>query len=119
MKRICKQNPELLIAYIDRFLTEIANINQASTQWTLAQLFLMLQAHLSEQQKTKAVAILKNNLEHHNDWIVLNMTMETLGKWAKKDTHLKEWLIPQLQRISTDTRKSVAKKAKKTREALR
>lgn len=119
MKRICKQNPGLLIPYIDKFLTDIAAINQASTQWTLAQLFLMLEKHLSAQQKTKAVEIMKNNLQHHNDWIVLNMTMETLGKWAVKDTVLKDWLIPHLKRILADTRKSVAKKAKKTWEALR
>lgn len=36
MKRICKANKSLLLPYLDRFLTEISQIDQPSTQWTLA-----------------------------------------------------------------------------------
>ena len=39
MKRVCKENEEMLVPYIDKFLGEISKIDQASTQWTLAQLF--------------------------------------------------------------------------------
>ena len=41
MKRICKEEKQLLVPYIDKFLTEISGIDQASTQWTLSQLFAM------------------------------------------------------------------------------
>ncbi len=118
MKRICKENEELLIPYIDKFLEEIAGIDQASTQWTLAQLFLMLEKRLSDNQRKKAKEILKTNLANHQDWIVLNMTMETLGKWAKKDASLDQWMKPHLTRLSKDTRKSVSKKALKTKQML-
>lgn len=118
MKRIAKEKPELLVPYLDRFLTEIAAIQQASTQWTLSQLFLLLEHELSSSQKEKALAIMKNNLLHHSDWIVLCQTMETLGKWSKKDDVLKTWLRPELERLHQDERKSVSKKAEKWRKAL-
>ncbi|OAN61883.1 hypothetical protein A8B79_05535 [Balneola sp. EhC07] len=113
MKRVCKEQPELLIPYLDRFLNEIADIDQASTQWTLAQLFLLLESDLSESQKRKAKEIIKNNLANHNDWIVLNTSMETLFQWSKEDEDLRKWLLPHLEKLSKDNRKSVSKRASK------
>ena len=118
MKRIAKENPELLVPFLDRFLTEIAEIPQASTQWTLSQLFLMLEHRFSDSQKERALVIMKNNLQHHTDWIVLCLTMETLGEWSKKDDSLKTWMLPELARLHQDTRKSVSKKAEKWLTAL-
>jgi len=113
MKRICQENRALLLPYMDRFLTEISQIDQASTQWTLSQLFDMLEKNLSPKQKYLAIQIMKHNLAHHNDWIVLNQTINTLGKWAMKNDTLKAWLHPHLERLSLDSRKSVSKTANK------
>ncbi len=113
MKRICKVEKNLLLPFLDRFLNDIANIDQASTQWTLAQLFLLLENDMTKSQMARAKTLLKHNLAHHNDWIVLNQTMETLAKWAKKDEELLKWLIPHLERLTKDNRKSVSKKALK------
>ncbi|MEM6864138.1 MAG: hypothetical protein AAF575_03110 [Bacteroidota bacterium] len=118
MKRICAVNSSLIVPYIDRFLDDIAQIEQASTKWTLAQLFLMLETDLTENQKTKAKQILKENLITESDWIVLNQTMETLGKWSKDDKELKAWIQPHLRVLAADTRKSVSKKALKTLRLL-
>ncbi|GAA0728899.1 hypothetical protein GCM10009430_38460 [Aquimarina litoralis] len=118
MKRVCKVNKPLLIPYIDRFLSEISKIDQASTQWTLSQLFEMLEKDMSNGQIKKAKEIMKNNLANHNDWIVLNQTMNTLTKWSKKDENLKLWIIPQLERLTSDTRKSVSGRAHKMLKAL-
>nr|WP_298999318.1 hypothetical protein [uncultured Allomuricauda sp.] len=118
IKRICKANKSIVLPYVDRLLNEISKIDQASTQWTLAQLFLILEKDLSTTQKSKAQEILKKNLAAHSDWIVLNQTMETLGKWAEKDGVLKEWIIPHLNRLVQDERKSVSKKASKTLQGL-
>ncbi|XLS27800.1 hypothetical protein ACJD0Z_11400 [Flavobacteriaceae bacterium M23B6Z8] len=118
MKRICKENKILLLPYLDRFLSEIAAIDQASTQWTLAQLFGMLEKEMHPDQLSKAKSILKNNLATHDDWIVLNQTMDTLVKWAKKDEDLQAWLPSHLKRLTTDPRKSVASKAQKSITAL-
>ncbi len=119
MKRICKAHKELLVPYLDRFLTDIAAIRQASTQWTLSQLFGMLEKAMSKAQHERATVIMKNNLEHHTDWIVLNTTMDTLGKWAGKDPDLKNWLIPLLERLTSDERKSVAGRAAKVLKQLK
>ena len=118
MKRVCKEKKTILIPYIDRFLNEIAQINQASTQWTLSQLFDMLSKELNTDQKAHAQKIMMHNLEHHNDWIVLNQTMATLAKWAKKSDELKNWLLPHLERLSSDSRKSVAGRATKLIDQL-
>ena len=119
MKRLCKEVPELLVPYLDRFLIEIANINQASTQWTLAHLFRLLSSYMSSVQKDLATAIMRHNLEYHNDWIVLNETMKTLSLWAQQDAQLRQWIIPQLERLAKDARKSVSKTAQKSLVSLK
>ena len=83
LKRISREHPSWLIPYIDKFINEISKIDQASTQWTLANLFQTLFVHMNPEQKVQAQAILKRNLESHTDWIVLNNTMQTLGDWSK------------------------------------
>ena len=118
MKRICKAEKSLLLPYIDRFLDEISKIDQASTQWTLSQLFLQWEKDMSSGQKERALGIMKHNLTTHNDWIVLCQTAETLGRWAKEDDGLKSWLVPHLKRLGKDARNSVSKKAQKTLATL-
>ena len=114
MKRIEAENRDLLLPYVDKFIDEIGVLDQASAQWTLAQLFDRMVDDLSTDQKKRAEALMKKNLAEHNDWIVLNTTMETLGRWAKDDKALSRWLQPHLKRLSKDPRKSVAKRAAKT-----
>lgn len=113
MKRICKEHPDWLAPYIDKPLKDVSRINQASTQWTLAQLFLWLESYLTGSQKKQAVQLLKNNLENSDDWIVQNTTIETLSMWAKGDDSLKTWLVPKLTYFAGSSRKSVAGRAKK------
>ena len=126
MKRVSAERPELLIPYLDRLLDEVAYIPQASTQWTLAQLLLTYRGRLSPKQYTTAVALLQRPFDNapeeaawHDDWIVVNMTMKTLGAFAKTDDGVRAWLLPHLERLSGDGRKSVAGKASKLLAALR
>ncbi len=56
LKRITKAHPEWLIAYIDRLIDDISTIDQASTQWTLATVFGLLEALMTPLQKQKALA---------------------------------------------------------------
>lgn len=119
MKRICKAEKALLIPYIDRFLEEIARIEQASTQWTLSQLFGMLKTDMAEAQRERATAIMMHNLATHQDWIVLNQTMHTLTLWAEQDPDLRTWIIPHLERLQSDQRKSVSGTAMKMRAKLK
>ncbi len=118
MKRIESEQRDLLVPYVDRLIGEVGALDQASAQWTLAQLFGRLAADLSARQRLAAVELMKHNLEHHSDWIVLNATMETLSEWAKDDPALRLWLLPQLERLCRDQRKSVAGRAAKKLKVL-
>lgn len=118
MKRVCIEHPEWLVPYLDRLLTEIAMINQASTQWTLAILFLKLENYMSDEQMQKAKKHLKKILDINDDWIVQNTAIDTLSKWAKTDEELKDWLIPRLEEFVKTGRKSVAGRSKKMLEIL-
>jgi hypothetical protein len=111
LKRVTKEHPEWVVPYIDHLLTDVSLINQPSTQWTLAQLFLLLDADFTASQKQQAVAIVKHNLVHVDDWIVQNTSIETLGCWARTDNALRSWLLPQLSTLSGSSRKSVASRA--------
>lgn len=118
MKRISAERLDLLVPYIDRFINEIGALDQASAQWTLAILFDRLKAEFSPFQHSAALAILKRNLAEHDDWIVLNTTIDTLAKWARDDDELRAWLMPHLERLSGETRKSVSRRAQKALMAL-
>ena len=118
LKRVSREHPEWLVPYLDRLLTDIAGIDQASTQWTLANLFETLARFMTPEQKASATGVLKTNLTTHGDWIVLKNTTQTLGEWAQDDTELREWLVPQLERLSQDERKTVANTARKYHKRL-
>ena len=78
----------------------------------------MLEDDMNEKQIRQTKKIMKNNLASHSDWIVLNQTMDTLTKWAKEDVELKDWIVPHLERLNADERKSVSGQAKKMIEKL-
>lgn len=117
-KRVCKVHPEWLVPYVDRFVSEVSRINQPSAQWTFAQLMMMLDNHLSDDQRQRVVTILRQNLEKSDDWIVLNFTMEALATHAKQSDRLKVWLTAHLRKLAKDPRKSVANRATKFQEEL-
>lgn len=113
LKRIEPRRRDLIMEYLDRLIDEIGQLDQASAQWTLAQLFQRIECEMSPSQHERALAIMKRNLAEHPDWIVLNMTMATLSDWAQSDSSLKKWLHPHLKRLTREARKSVAARAKK------
>jgi len=113
IKRISREHKEWLIPYIDRLLNEISKIDQASTKWTLAELFRTLTEFMSPSQYLKAKEILKYNLDNNKDWIVINWTMQTLAEWAVTEPDLREWLKPKLEKFSKDNHKSISGRAKK------
>lgn len=112
-KRVMKEQPDWLEPYLDKFLTEVSELEQASAQWTLAQLFAGLEGFMSAEQLSRAKAVVKRNLETSDDWIVLNNSMQTLADWAEVDAELKSWHEPHLNRLAADPRKSVSGRAKK------
>lgn len=113
MKRVEAERRDLVLDYLDCLIAEIGALDQASAQWTLAQLFERLEPDMTAPQRAGALAIMQRNLAEHSDWIVLNTTMQTLSNWAAGDTQLGQWLRPHLERLCRDPRKSVASRARK------
>ena len=113
MRRVEAERHDLLVPYIEKFISEIGALDQPSAQWTLAKLFEALEPDMTPQQRAAAQAIMQRNLAEHDDWIVLNNTMEALFVWSAGDAGLRGWLKPHLERLSKDNRKSVASRAKK------
>mgnify|MGYP000630952864 CR=1 FL=1 len=113
MKRVTIARPEWTVAVMDRLQGEVAAIDQASTQWTLALIFDLTRHLLTERQRARAVEIMQANLAHHDDWIVLNNSMKVLGPWSDDDEALRRWLVPHARRLADDPRKSVASNARK------
>lgn len=113
MKRVEARNPELLVPFIDRFIAEIGELDQASAQWTLAQLFERLRPRMQEPQRKAAFNLMKRNLEHHQDWIVLNHTMQTIYEWLDEFHGARNWFVEQLRRLTEDERKTVSARATK------
>lgn len=113
MRRVEAECHDLLVPYIDRYIEEIGELDQPSAQWTLAKLFEALEPDMTARQKAAATAVMKRNLAEHGDWIVLNNTMEALSNWSREDSELARWLEPHLERLTSDPRKSVARRAQK------
>jgi len=118
MKRVTIEHPEWTMDFMEGLQSDVAAIDQASTQWTLALLFDLTKHLLSKEQVRRAVEIMKNNLANHDDWIVLNNSMKVLFDWSKEDDDLRLWLKPHLERLTQETRKSVAGRATKLLAAL-
>lgn len=90
LEKLARRRPELLVPYIGRLLDEVAAIEQPSVQWHLAQIVAEVPLHPS--QRRRAVEILKRSLERADNWIVLNSTIEALGRLAQDDPELRGWL---------------------------
>lgn len=113
MKRVTIEHPEWTMDFMDGLQSEVAAIDQASTQWTLALLFDLTKDLQSKAQRERSLQIMKSNLAQHDDWIVLNNSMQILCEWSKEDDELQAWLKPHLVRLTGDTRKSVSNRAGK------
>lgn len=117
MKRICKEHPDWVAKYLDDLIEKTSKINQASTKWTLSTLFMWLDNRMTEEQRENAIAIMKKNL-HFDDWIVQNTTSESLAHFAKHNSGLRQWLLPELKILTKSRHKSVARRAQKLIEML-
>lgn len=118
LRRVQAERPDLLVPLMDRLIGEIAHLDQASAQWTLPKLFEGAEAEMSNAQKQAALDIVKRNLAEHDDWIVLNNSMDYLTRLAVKDDGLAAWMLPHLTRLKDDPRKSVASRATKALKKL-
>jgi hypothetical protein len=117
VKRVAREQPEWIAAHLDDLLGWVAEIDQASTKWTLSTVFMWLDPLMSPAQRAQAIEIMKANL-HYEDWIVQNTTAEALTHFARERPALAEWLVPELQTLTTSRHKSVARRAEKLLSSL-
>lgn len=113
MKRVTIAHPEWTMDLMDGLQSDVAAIDQASTQWTLALLFDLTKSLQTSAHRDRSLEIMKRNLAEHEDWIVLNNSMQVLHEWSVEDRALAEWLTPHLERLTREPRKSVAARAAK------
>ncbi len=113
LEKICREQPEWFVRHIDRLISDLGLIEQPSVQWHVAQMLQHLRNDLTDEQSHRAAELLQHNLTSSTDWIVLNVTMDVLTHWADGDPHLTSWLVPELERLGQDGRKSVATRAAK------
>ena len=111
LEKVCREQRGWFTPHVDRLIAEVGAIEQPSIQWHVAQMLHRLRGDLSDEQARRARALLQRNLMRSTDWIVLNVTMDVLAAWAADDPALADWLIPVLERLRGDPRKSVAKRA--------
>lgn len=113
LEKVCRERPEWFLEQVDRVIDEVGGVQQPSVQWHVAQILDHVHAELSEEQLRRATALLQRNLEQSTDWIVLNVTMDVLTRWATHDLRLARWLVPRLERLRQDPRRSVATRAER------
>jgi len=113
LEKVCRVQPGWFVAHVDRLLSDLGQIRQPSVQWHVAQMLQHLRCDLSQDQARQSTELLQRNLSTSTDWIVLNVTMDVLTAWADRDAPLAGWLVPELERLRRDDRKSVARRAAK------
>lgn len=117
LEKVCRAHPEWLEPYVERLLSEVAAIDQASIHWHLAEIFRKVE--LTRDQRERAIALMKRNIASNSaDWIVASNTMETLALFAADGTVPVQELIPLLEVQQTHHSKAVVKRATRILEQL-
>ena len=113
LKRVAAEHPGMVHDALGSIMAWVKDIDQPSAWWSLSQLFHALKELLTASERTDALELMKSVLTSHDDWIVINQTMGTLGEWARTDESLRHWLLPVLEGFTHEPRVSIAKRAQR------
>jgi hypothetical protein len=112
LEKVCRQHPEWLAPYVDRFPAELASSSQPSILWHLAQMYRHLT--LTAQQKAFAVEWLERVLSTTEaDWIVAANAMQTLARFTEDGTVPRHDLVALLRVQQQHRSKAVVRRADK------
>ncbi|MGZ6005566.1 MAG: hypothetical protein ACXWLH_05480, partial [Candidatus Saccharimonadales bacterium] len=111
LEKICRQKPQWFQPFKPKLLNDVPPIRQASVQWHLAQIFSEIK--LSPPEANAAIAIMRRNLETMDDWIVTNLTLESLATFARAKTFDRAVFVAILKQHQSSRHKSVAARAAK------
>ncbi len=110
LEKVCREHPDWLQPYVDRLLSEVASVQQASVQWHLAQ--MLGEISLTPTEIKRAAALLKSYLKNKDaDWIVTSNSMETLAKFVREGNVESNEVTPLLRLQQDHHSKTVAKRA--------
>ena len=113
LKRVAADHPGMVHDALAGIMAWVRDIDQPSAWWSLSQLFHALKDLLSASEYTDALELMKSVLTTHDDWIVINQTLGTLGEWARTDESLRHWLLPVLEEFTHEARVSISKRAQR------
>lgn len=114
-EKLCRDRPEWFVPYVERLVTDVAAIDQASVQWHLAQ--MLAEVELSREQRRRAVGVLRRQLDRSDDWIVVNLTLEALAGFVPGELSVSTFRH-LLDRYADDPRRSVRARVRKLGNAL-
>jgi hypothetical protein len=116
LEKVCRERPDWLVPYVDRFLGQLGGSGQPSIQWHLAQIYR--QVPLTPGQKAAATAWLEGLLSTTDvDWIVAANAMWTLAAFTRDGSFPRADLVTLL-RVQQHRSKSVVRRAGKLLEDL-
>lgn len=111
-EKICREHPDWLLPYIDRFPDELATNSQPSIQWHLAQIYK--QVDLTSEQKLFAINWLKRLLSTKEvDWIVAANAMDTLVQFTHNGSFPAAEMVSLLKVQQQHKSNAVIKRASK------
>lgn len=111
-EKVCRVHPDWIVPYVDRLLTDVAAIDQASIHWHLAEIFA--QVELTPRQRRLAINLMTRNISTNQaDWIVASNTMKTLADYVQAGHIENVDLIPLLEIQQTHHSAAVIKRATK------
>lgn len=117
LEKICRQHPDWLLPYVDKFSSDLATSSQPSIQWHLAQIYG--EVDLSPEQKHFAINWLKHVLSSKDvDWIVAANAMDTLAQFAKDGSCPVADIVPLLKIQQNHKSNAVIKRATKLLKEL-
>ncbi len=118
LEKICVMYPDWFVKYVPHLLNKVSKIRQPSVQWHLAQMLAVIP--LTKFQQLKAIDILVSNLETMDDWIVTNLTLESLAHFTRIGIFDVNKMVEILNKYEYDKHKSVVSRTKKIkREFMR
>lgn len=110
IEKVCRVHPDWLLPYKSKLFHELADMDQASIQWHLAEIFPAIE--LTPDEERRAIEIMKRNISSTDaDWIVAANTMKTLAQFAQEGKVPATEIIPLFEIQKSHRSKAVVKRA--------
>ena len=112
-KRIFRAKPELFNKWKQRFIKEVAEIDQPSAKWTSIQILNELFDQLDEKEKAQSIEICLRYLRNEKDWVVINQSLNFIRNHLERFDFKDLEMMKLLKNFVNDERKSISKNAEK------